>query len=521
MLYIDPQGCIDCGACVSVCPVNAIVADYELEPELAPFEELNALYFEAPGKRDYDTHPLDTPRINWTGSGLDTLRVAVVGSGPAGLCLAEELLSQRGLDVVVDMFERELVPTGLVRFGVAPDHAHTKAVSEVFARTMRRPGFRLFLGVDVGRTLSHDDLAHRYHAVVYAVGADSDLRLGIPGEELPGSHAAADFVAWYNGHPRMAGAEFDLGHRRAVIIGNGNVAIDVARVLLSPISDLAQTDIAQHALEALQRSDVREVVVVGRRGPAQAAFTTPELLGLTRHQGLDVVLDRAIDDPSAGVLVEDPIAAYKASLVHGLGSPTGADSQLVLRFHATPVEILGSDRVQGIRLARNTVSMENGYVRSLATEQIDELECGLVLRSVGYLSSELPGVPYHPEHGTVPNASGRVTDHLGHAAVPGVYVTGWVKRGPTGVIGTNRHDAIETANVVLEDHRLGRLVNKHSDEDVSALLPDALGHDAWLRVDAWERSAGREASPSRPRIKLVDQAALWDIAVGQKGPGLV
>jgi ferredoxin/flavodoxin---NADP+ reductase len=514
MLYIDPVGCIDCGACVSVCPVSAIVADYELEPELAPFEQLNALYFEAPGRRDYDPHPLDSPRANWTGSGLEPLRVAVVGSGPAGLYLAEELLSQRGLDVSVDMFERELVPMGLVRFGVAPDHQHTKAVSDGFARTMRRPGFRLFLGVDVGRALTHDDLASRYHAVVYAVGADGDRRLGIPGEDLPGSHAAADFVAWYNGHPGHAGASFDLSRSRAVVIGNGNVALDVARVLLTPAAELARTDIAPHALEALERSSVREVVVVGRRGPAQAAFTTPELLGLQLHDGFDVALDRSFGDVDTSLGADDPVATYKASLVSGLPEPTGTDRGLVLRFHASPVEILGEARVEGIRLARNALTFVDGRARSLATDETADLACGLVLRSVGYVSSELPGVPFHPEHGTIPNASGRVTDELGHAAVPGLYVTGWVKRGPSGVIGTNRHDAVETANALLEDHRLGRLPKNQVDGDVAGLVPDALGHDAWLRIDSWERSAGRNASPSRPRTKLVDRSELHGVATG-------
>jgi ferredoxin--NADP+ reductase len=514
MLYIDPVGCIDCGACVSVCPVGAISADFELEPELAPFEALNAAYFRDPEKREYDPHPIDPPARSWTAVSETPLRVAVVGSGPAGFYVAEELLTRRGLDVQVDMFERLTAPTGLVRYGVAPDHQETKSVSDGFARTMRRAGFRLFLDVEVGRDVTHEDLVSRYHAVVYAAGASGDRRLGVPGEDLPGSLSATAFVGWYNGHPDHHSLPVDLSHPRAVVVGNGNVALDVARVLLSPLEDLRRTDIAEHALVALEHSAIREVVVLGRRGPVQAAFSVPELLGLDRVPGVDLRVHRnGSADVTRGAEPDHTIAAYKADLLADIGEPMEHDRSLVLRFQASPVEIVGTDRVEGVRIVHNSlVADDDGDVTAVATDVDELLDCGLVLRAVGYLGRELPGIPFDHDRGVIPNIHGRVTDSAGHERVTGVYVTGWIKRGPSGVIGTNKQCAQETVAALLEDLETGRLVPPTEGSDVTGLVSDSLGVEAWKRVDAHERSTGRAAG--RARAKLVDRGLMRQVGRG-------
>src|SRR3546814_689419 len=290
MLYIDPQGCIDCGACVEACPVSAITADYDLAPEYARYEEINARYFASEERQDYEQVQNTRTSRSWADAPEGTLKVAIVGSGPAACYAAEELLTQRGLPAEVDMFEKLPTPWGLVRFGVAPDHQDTKSASGSFARTMKRKGFRLFLNAEVGVDITLAELKERYHAVIYAVGAMGDRALGVPGETLPGSHSATEFVAWYNGHPDFAARTFDLAHERAVIVGNGNVALDVARILVSDPEALAKTDIADHALAQLRSSKVREVVVLGRRGPLEAAFTTKELIGLSQTPGADLLV---------------------------------------------------------------------------------------------------------------------------------------------------------------------------------------------------------------------------------------
>ncbi|WP_020661468.1 FAD-dependent oxidoreductase [Amycolatopsis benzoatilytica] len=493
MLYIDPAGCVDCGACVEVCPVGAISADYDLTDEQIPFEELNARWFDGPGRRDYPQEQQVARVREWAGGDL---RVAVVGSGPAACYAAEELLAQRGLDVRVDMFERLPTPGGLVRFGVAPDHQDTKDATRAFANTMRRKGFRLFLNTEIGSDLRIDELRERYHAVVVAVGALTDRPLGIPGEDLPGSHSATEFVGWYNGHPDFAHRTFDLSGERAVVIGNGNVALDVARILTADPERLAKTDIADPALAQLRSSSVREVVVVGRRGPVQAAFTTKELLGLARTPGADLVV-RPEELP-------EPDGESKIDLLAELaGRRPSADRRVALRFLAAPTEITGDGWVEGVRLCRTRLVADNGVVRAIPTDDFEELACGLVFRSVGYRGSPLPGLPFDDRRGVIPNDAGRV-------AVPGVYATGWIKRGPSGVIGTNRKCARDTVGALLDDFREGRLPAPAEAGDIADVLPRHIDLGGWRRINDHEVDAGRRQR--RPRVKLVDVAEMLAVA---------
>ncbi len=515
MLYIDPDGCVDCGACVDACPVSAIHADYDLPDEYARFEDINARYFSTPERTDYPKEAVIAPRRAYDAAPVGPLRVAVIGSGPAASYAAEELMSQRGLEVEVDIFERLPVPWGLVRFGVAPDHQDTKAASTPFARTLRRAGCRIFLNTEVGKDVSLDDIRSRYHAVVVAVGAMGDRSLGVPGEELPGSHSATEFVAWYNGHPDFATRSFDLSHERAVVVGNGNVALDVARVLASEPERLARTDIADHALEVLQDSKVREVVVVARRGPLEAAFTTKELLGIAEIPGVDLVVDPADLDVSAASIAAagDPASSVpmlKLSLLRELSVPVAtSERRVVLKFLASPTALDGSDRVRSVQLERNELVEADGRLAARGTGVSVEVEAGLVFRSVGYFGREFPGVPFDERRGVVPNDRGRVIAEDG-SPVTGYYTTGWIKRGPSGVIGSNKRCAKETVAQLLDDFTAGTLPAPSVTDDVASLIPDHLDLDAWKRIDQHEVKAGKALK--RPRVKLVDVPTMLDVA---------
>jgi ferredoxin--NADP+ reductase len=421
-------------------------------------------------------------------------------------------LSRRDVSVRVDMFERLPTPWGLVRFGVAPDHPATKDVTVGFERMTRHPRFRLWLNVEVGRDISPEQLSEPYHAVIYAVGAMEARAMGIPGEDLPGSHSATEFVAWCNGHPDYADRHFDLSAERAVVIGNGNVAIDVARLLLSTPARLAGTDIAQHALEQLSTSRIREVVVVGRRGPVEAAFTNGELLGLLNVPEIDVVVD-----PDGFDLVRGPhrflhfAAAQKAARLSELvGRESSNDRRAVFRFCASPERLLGQDRVSGIRLARNTLIADGSGVRAVPTDEFDELDCGLVMRSVGYRGNALGSVPFDSDRAMIPNRDGRVIDLESGELVPGSYVTGWIKRGPSGVIGTNKQCAKETVACLVEDFLANGLVEPTTESSIGSLVPAAFDVRAWKAIDDHERSHGKRAG--RPRVKLVEGVALLALA---------
>jgi ferredoxin/flavodoxin---NADP+ reductase len=452
-----------------------------------------------------------------------SLRVAVVGSGPAGFYAAEQLLNASNIDVTVDMFERLPTPWGLVRAGVAPDHPKIKAVTRRYEKTAAKDEFRFFGNVEVGSELPVEELRAHYHAVIYAFGASGDRRLGIPGEDLPGSHSSTEFVAWYNGHPDFADHTFELSARTAVVVGNGNVALDVARMLALPRSTLAQTDIADHALEALANSSIEEVVVLGRRGPAQAAFTTPELIELSELAQADVIVDPGdmeLDDASAKAVEEaGGQAKKKIEVLHGYAAsePHGHDRRIVLRFFASPLEIIGQQRVEGVRIGRTELVQDgDGRLRAVVTKQEETIPCQLVFRSVGYRGIPLAGVPFDERTATIPNDHGRVLEHHGGPQRPGEYVSGWIKRGPSGIIGTNKKDSQQTVEALLVDHAAGR-VPEPAVSDPDAILsvladrcPDHITYTHWEAIDAHEQGLGEPHG--RPRVKLTRTEEMLHVA---------
>jgi ferredoxin/flavodoxin---NADP+ reductase len=425
---------------------------------------------------------------------MGAMRVAVVGSGPAGFYAAGALLVA-DVPVEVDMIERLPTPWGLVRLGVAPDHPKIKSVSRAFEKIALQPGFRFLGNVEVGRDVSNEELLEHYDAVVYAVGAQSDRRMGIPGEDLPGSWAATEFVAWYNGHPDFQELQFDLSGERAVVIGNGNVAVDVARMLALTPDELAGTDTTDAATDALNGAGIREIVMVGRRGPAQAAFTTPELHELGELAGADVIVDPA---DLVGAEPTDTNSERNLEVLreYAVREPSGKPKRLVLRFFWSPVRLLGESQVTGVELVRNMLDAE---MRAAPTDEHETLDAGIVFRSVGYRGVELPGVPFDERTGTVPNERGRVE--------PGVYVAGWIKRGPSGVIGTNKKDATETVELLLEDLRDAPRKDRPR-EEIEALLVERgvrlVLYPGWTSIDELERAAGEKLG--RPRVKLCS----WD-----------
>ena len=443
----------------------------------------------------------------------EPLRVAVVGSGPAGFYTADALLKSEDPAVAVDVLDRLPTPWGLVRLGVAPDHENIKAVSRAFEKTAARPGFRFFGNVEVGSTVTHEELHELYDAVVYTVGAQTDRRLGIPGEDLPGSWPATAFVAWYNGHPDFQELDFDLDTERVVVIGNGNVAIDCARMLALTRDELAPTDTTDPAAEAIVASPLREILMVGRRGPVQAAFTPPELKELGELAGAEPVVDPHdldLDEASVAELEADRERArrnFELLQEYAARASDGKPRRIVLRFLRSPLAILGEDRVEAIELVRNELVEEGGRLVARPTGETETIPCGLVLRSVGYRGVPLPGVPFDERTGTIPNDRGRVE------GAPRTYVAGWIKRGPSGVIGTNKKDATETVELLLEDARAGMLgVRVDSTQTLEALL-DAKGasyvdYEGWQAIDAVERAAGEPRS--RPRVKLTTWDKLLD-----------
>jgi ferredoxin--NADP+ reductase len=460
------------------------------------------------------------------GTSENPLRVAIVGSGPAGFYAAGHLLkckSHPDLQVQVDVYDRLPTPWGLVRGGVAPDHPNIKAVSRVYEKTAAHPEFRFYGNVHYGDDITHDDLLARYHAVVYAVGAQTDRRMGIPGEDLPGSWAATEFVAWYNGHPDYCDLEFDLSGERAVVIGNGNVAADVARMLALTRHELAVTDVADHALDVLAESNIREIVVLGRRGPAQVAFTNPELLELGEMTDADVHVDPRdveLDELSRAWLESEAAsgtARKNVDILTGYASrePEGKRRRIVLRFLASPLEILGTDRVEGIRICRNTLEDEGGSLRACTTEATEELDCDIVFRSIGYKGVAVQGVPFDERRGTVRHEHGRILGEDGRPLL-GEYAVGWIKRGPTGIIGTNKRDAQETVDAILEDLDAGRL-NEPADpsrDQLEELLderkPDHVTYAGWEAIDSAEKEAGEPQG--RPRVKLTTADELLEAA---------
>jgi ferredoxin--NADP+ reductase len=426
------------------------------------------------------------------------LRVAVVGSGPAGFYAAGALLGA-DVPVEVDLIERLPTPWGLVRLGVAPDHPKIKSVSRAYEKIAAKPGFRFLGNVEVGRDLMHADLVRLYDAVVYAVGAQTDRRMGIPGEDLPGSWPATEFVAWYNGHPDYQELEFDLSVERVVVVGAGNVAVDVARMLALTPEELDATDTTDTAIAAINGSAIKEIVMVARRGPAQAAFTTPELIELGELAGADVIVDPA-DLEGAEATDTNSERNLEVLREYAARVPAGKPKRLVLRFLSSPVALLGDERVEAVELVRNRLEPDaQGRLRAVATDERETVPCGLVFRSVGYQGVPVPGVPFDERRATILNDRGRVSS--------GVYCAGWIKRGPSGVIGTNKKDATETVELLLEDLR-GAPRKGGSAAEVDALLAERgvrrVEYAGWCAIDAAERAAGERLG--RPRVKLVS----WD-----------
>lgn len=442
-------------------------------------------------------------------------RIAVIGAGPAGFYATGHLLDADAA-IEVDLYDRLPTPWGLVRGGVAPDHPKIKAVSKVFEKIAEKPGFRMFGNVEIGRDLTHEELMRHYDAVIYAYGAQADRRMGIPGEDLPGSLPATAFVAWYNGHPDFRDLDPDLSVERAIVIGNGNVAVDVARMLVLAPDELAPTDTADHAIGAFAGSAITDVVIAGRRGPLQAAYTNPELLELGELELADVVVDpaeAALDPLSAEDLAraaQPEQRNVETVLEYARRARTAKPRTVTLRYLVSPVEIRGDGRVEEIVLVRNRLERaDDGTLRAVATDATETIACGLVLRSVGYRGLPVEGVPFDERRCTIPHAEGRALDADGRP-VPGVYCTGWIKRGPSGVIGTNKKDAVETADALLADLAAGRLPvpAEPTVTAVEALLadhrPDAIGYGHWQAIDTHERALGEPQG--RPRVKICS----WD-----------
>jgi ferredoxin/flavodoxin---NADP+ reductase len=450
------------------------------------------------------------------GSEAQPLRVAIVGAGPTGFYATDQLFRQPELVVDVDLYDRVPTPYGLVRAGVAPDHQKIKAVTAAFDKVASHPRFRFFGAVELGRHLSMDDLRAHYHMIIYTTGAQTDRRMGIPGEDLQRSHAATEFVAWYNGHPDYRDLTFDLSQERAAVVGVGNVAADVARILSRTPEELATTDIADYAFEALSASRIREVYVLGRRGPAQAAFTNPEVRELGELAGADITAhpDEVELDPLTRAALErapDRATQKKVEILQEFSrrAPSGKSKRLVMRFLVSPVELLDDGRggVVGMRLVRNRLyATATGTLQPKATDQVEELPIGLVFRSVGYRGVPLPGVPFNEDWGVILNEKGRVLDSETKQPLVGQYTAGWIKRGPTGVIGTNKPDAVETVTAMLED--LARDIHLRpadaSPETVERLVrerqPQYLSYQDWRRLDEIETRRGKETG--RPRVKF-------------------
>ena len=476
MLHIDPVSCVDCGACVGACPVGAIVPHTALAPDQQDFLGIN----EALTGTDRPSRPqARVPTLVRLGPTRTTLRVAVVGAGPAALYAADELLRQPGVEVTV--FDRLPVPHGLARHGVAPDHSATRAVADLFTAIEDQPGFGYRLGVNVGEDVTAEELANHHHAVVYATGAGTDRPLDVPGVDLPGSTSATRVVGWYNDHPDHADAHVPLDHERAVIVGNGNVALDVARILATDPQRLAHTSIARHALEALRGSRVREVVVLGRRGPEHAAFTLPELVGLAARGDIDLRVDAPDGiDPDAATTRQGRLKLELLARIADRSRDVATDGtrrRIVLRFRTAPVEVVGSARAEGLRVVRTEPATgPDGRVRTVPRPGSEEtIAAGLVLGSVGYRGVEVPGVPFDPESATIPSRGGRVLDAVDGREVPGLYVVGWIKRGPRGFIGSNKTCARETVNALLADANEGRLPTPHPAARFDHLLRARVG----------------------------------------------
>ncbi|MFI6157021.1 FAD-dependent oxidoreductase [Kitasatospora sp. NPDC051170] len=518
MLYIDPVACIDCGACADACPVDAIFPVDRLRGPDTAFGPINRDWF----RDNPSDHAWGAPSFPRSlPGGVGPLRVAIVGTGPSAGYTAQELLRSTGAEIT--MIDRLPVAGGLLRHGVAPDHQSTKRIAESFASVFHDPRLRMHLNVEVGTDVTHEELAAHHHAVVYAVGAAADRRLDIPGEDLPGSLPATTLVRWYNAEPTVPAGAVRLDVERVAVIGTGNVAVDIARILLTDPDRLAATDIADHALAALRGGRVREVVLLARRGPEQAAWTRAEFLALRELPGVELVVE---DHPQVRAAIESAAPGSRAALLAGLrfvpyGAGAGADAEsaegrrIVLRFLSAPVELVaGADgRVAGVTVQRTAL----GDDAVAATGERETLAVGLVVRSIGHRGVPVPGLPFDEAAGTVAHEGGRVVDPAGGRPLPGAYVVGWAKRGPSGGIGANRACARETVDALLDDaeaRALSTPVGSGRDfgKLVRARRPDAVGLKELRAVERAERARGE--AEGRPRVKLATVPEL--LAAGRR-----
>ncbi len=449
------------------------------------------------------------------------IRVAIIGSGPSGFYAADHLLKQTSPVIHVDMYERLPTPFGLVRGGVAPDHEKIKSVTKLYSRIAAHERFSFYGNIEFGGDVTRADLSNHYHGIIYAVGAQTDRKLGIPGEDLDNSYAATEFVGWYNGHPDYHDYDFDLsGIKRVAVIGVGNVTMDVARILGRTSEELYETDIADYALEALKHSEVEEIYILGRRGPAQAAFSNPEIKELGEMADADIIVDcddASLDELSATHLkkARDRSAIRNVKILQSYvdrGS-TGKSRRIIMRFLVSPAELIGLEKVEAMKIVKNELFLdERGNLRPRATGQFEILPVDMVFRSVGYRGVPLPDVPFYDRWGTIPNDCGRVlTKHEGREALTGNYVAGWIKRGPSGIIGTNKPDAIESVDCFLADLAEGRVLQPADSrrESIVELLrarkPSFITFDDWKVLDEIELQRGAETGRSRVKFTTVEE----------------
>lgn len=461
------------------------------------------------------------------GASDNPLRIAIVGSGPSAFYAADYLQKQTQYTIQIDMFERLPTPYGLVRGGVAPDHPKIKTVTKVYEKIAQKPGFRFFGNVTLGKDISHDDLKAHYHMIIYAVGAQSDRRMGIPGEDLPGSHAATEFVGWYNAHPDYRHFSFDLSQTAAAVIGNGNVAMDVARILASSRAELAVTDIADYALDELAQSKVTDIYILGRRGPAQAAYTNPELKELNELQVAEVIVDPhdAELDPLSAEYIRtggdrDAERNVQTLQLYSTQERQGKPKRIHMHFLVSPTRLIGTDRVEAIELVYNELyKSDDGSLRPRPTDKTITIPVGLVFRSIGYMGVALPDVPFDERKGVIPNDHGRVLN-ADKSVAAGEYVVGWIKRGPSGIIGTNKPDSQETAEMMIADLAEGKTLQPaQADTDMLGVLKsrgvDVVSFDDWLKLDALEQQHG--APQGRPRVKYTSVEEMLEAIHSARG----
>lgn len=460
-----------------------------------------------------------------TQNDIAKLRIAIIGSGPAGFYAAEHLFKKSDMNIHIDMFDKLPTPHGLVRSGVAPDHQKIKSVSRVFDKIAHKPNFRFFGNVEYGQHIKLEDLKQYYNMIVFATGAQTDRKMGIPGEDLRGSHTATEFVAWYNAHPDYSDLEFDLSTESVAIVGVGNVAVDVARILCRSMKELLETDIATYALDKLAESNIKTVYMLGRRGPAQAAFTNPEIkeLGKLEEAEVRTLPDEVdIDDLTREELEksDDKYTEKKLEIVKSFAEEKETDKKktLYMRFLVSPVEIIGDENgnVKKLRIVKNELFRnEKGDLRPRATDKYEELDVGLVFRSIGYSGIPLPDLPFDDKNGVIPNIKGRITEDGSDDHLTGLYATGWIKRGPTGVIGTNKADSSETVECMLEDIENDKFnkTENYSDEQIKDFIkdrnPNFITYKEWLRLDELEKERGKELG--RPRVKFTKVSEILEV----------